>query len=98
MPNAEENIASTCSSLSAPAGIAILEEDCRTEAQLQAPRQDHGTSTRGGAVLNLEAGQAIEHAIGNGRGGIWLELSEDQYHKLKRACRPHPSAHSPLTS
>jgi hypothetical protein len=26
----------------------------------------------------------FDHAIKNNRGGIWLELSEDQYQKLKR--------------
>ena len=34
--------------------------------------------------MNLEGRQAIEHAIENGRGGVWLELSEEQYARLKR--------------
>lgn len=37
---------------------------------------------RGGYALNLENRQAIEHAIANGRGSVWLELSEEQYRKL----------------
>ncbi|MFZ0270957.1 MAG: hypothetical protein WAL34_03820 [Acidobacteriaceae bacterium] len=37
---------------------------------------------RGGYVLNLENRQALEHAIANGRGSVWLELTPDQYEKL----------------
>jgi hypothetical protein len=37
---------------------------------------------RGGYVLNLENRQALEHAITNGRGSVWLELTADQYAKL----------------
>lgn len=37
---------------------------------------------RGGCTLNLEGRQAIEHDIEIGRGGIWLNLTEDQYAKL----------------
>ena len=39
---------------------------------------------RGGAELNLEAEQAIRHGISIGRGGIWLNLSEEQYRKLRQ--------------
>jgi hypothetical protein len=38
---------------------------------------------RGGAVLNLEAEQAIRHGIDIGRGGVWLNLTEEQYRKLR---------------
>ena len=34
--------------------------------------------------LDLAAKQAIEHAIARGRGGMYLQLTEDQYQKLKR--------------
>jgi hypothetical protein len=37
---------------------------------------------RGGALRNLETRQAIEHGIEIGRGGVWLELTQDQYEKL----------------
>jgi hypothetical protein len=33
--------------------------------------------------MNLETQQALEHAIENGRGGIYLQLTEEQYRKLK---------------
>ena len=39
---------------------------------------------RGEALGNLEAKQALESAIENGRGGIYLRLSAEQYTKLKR--------------
>lgn len=39
---------------------------------------------RGGAFKNLESCQAVEEAIEKGRGGVYLELTEEQYQKLKR--------------
>jgi hypothetical protein len=38
---------------------------------------------RGGYNMNLEGRQALDHGIENGRGGIWLLLTEEQYQKLK---------------
>jgi len=32
--------------------------------------------------MNLEARQSLDQGIEIGRGGIWLELSEEQYNKL----------------
>jgi hypothetical protein len=65
----------------------FLEEDCRTslpkKLSFKHPEKILELAQRAGAVQNLEGRQAIEHAIRNGRGGIWLELSEDQYRKLK---------------
>jgi hypothetical protein len=34
--------------------------------------------------MNLETRNMIEHAINKGRGGMYLQLTEDQYRKLKR--------------
>jgi len=39
---------------------------------------------RGGAEMKLEDVQAIEYAIQMGRGNLWLNLTEDQYRKLKK--------------
>jgi hypothetical protein len=39
---------------------------------------------RGGALSNLEAKQAIERGISNGKGGVFLKLSPAQYAKLER--------------
>ena len=38
---------------------------------------------RGGYSMHLEGRQALERAINAGRGGVWLELTEEQYAKLK---------------
>jgi hypothetical protein len=34
--------------------------------------------------MNLEGHQALEYGIENGRGGIWLLLTDDQYERLKQ--------------
>jgi hypothetical protein len=39
---------------------------------------------RSGALANLEAKQAIEKGISNGKGGVFLKLSPEQYAKLDR--------------
>ena len=38
----------------------------------------------GGAIANLESRQMFEHAIINGRGGVYLNLTQTQYERLKR--------------
>src|SRR5213595_1863206 len=38
---------------------------------------------RGGAAMSLDVLQALDHGIEIGRGGIWLELSDEQYQKLR---------------
>jgi hypothetical protein len=37
-----------------------------------------------GGVKNTEARQALEYGINIGRGGVFLNLTEEQYSKLKR--------------
>jgi hypothetical protein len=39
---------------------------------------------RGGDNLNLETRQALDHCIEIGRGGVWLELTEEQYVRLRK--------------
>jgi hypothetical protein len=39
---------------------------------------------RGEAWGNLESKQALEHAIEQGRGGLYLKLTTEQYARLKR--------------
>ena len=39
---------------------------------------------RGGFTLNITGRQEIEEAIRKRRGGIWLELTPDQYAKLRQ--------------
>lgn len=38
---------------------------------------------RFGEDKKLEDRQALDHAVENGRGSIWLNLTEEQYRKLK---------------
>jgi hypothetical protein len=35
--------------------------------------------------MTLDTLHALDHAIETGRGGVWLELTEEQYGKLLRA-------------
>jgi hypothetical protein len=42
------------------------------------------TAERGGFHLRPAGRYSIQKAIDEGRGGIWLELSGEQYAKLKR--------------
>jgi hypothetical protein len=64
----------------------FLEEDLKTPLPRKLVLPDAAKlvelAQRGGYVLNLENRQALDHAIANGRGSIWLELTPDQYAKL----------------
>lgn len=65
----------------------FVEEDLKTPLpkKLEFLSQDmiFELARRGGAILNLESEQSIRHGINIGRGGVWLNLTEDQYRKLK---------------
>lgn len=65
----------------------FLEEDLKTplpnKLNFKSPEKIIELAERGGANLNLEERQAIHHAIKKGRGGLWLELTEEQYRTLK---------------
>ena len=39
---------------------------------------------RGGFTLNISGRQEIEEAIRKKRGGVWLELTPEQYAKLRQ--------------
>lgn len=64
----------------------FLEEDLKTPLPRKLTLADREKilelARRGGAKLDLEAQQAIHHALETGRGGVWLHLSDDQYQKL----------------
>jgi hypothetical protein len=64
----------------------FLEEDLKTPIPRKLVLQDSAKllelAERGGYVLNLENRLAMRHAIANGRGSVWLELTPDQYAKL----------------
>jgi hypothetical protein len=65
----------------------FLEEDLKTPipVRLNLLSEDRlfDIAERGGYKLNLEGRQAIRRAIETGRGGIWLELTDEQYRRLK---------------
>jgi hypothetical protein len=65
----------------------FLEEDLRTSLpkKLNFKNCDkvREIAERGGCNMVLESRQALDHGIEIGRGGVWLELSEEQYQKLK---------------
>jgi hypothetical protein len=67
----------------------FLEEDLKTalprKVTLKTEEQVKGMARRGGANMNLESQQALEHGIEIGRGGVWLSLTDEQYVKLKRS-------------
>jgi hypothetical protein len=66
----------------------FLEEDLKTplpkKMTLEDPAKLFEIAERGGYKLTLENKQSIENAIAMGRGSIWLDLTEEQYAKLKR--------------
>ena len=65
----------------------FLEQDLKTSARkplLSSPEKILDLARRGGADMKLEDIQAIEYAIATGRGSLWLNLTEEQYRKLKR--------------
>jgi hypothetical protein len=66
----------------------FLEADCKTplprKLTFQDPAKIIELAERGGYGKSLEDRQWLEHAIEMGRGGIWLELAEEQYGKLLR--------------
>jgi len=66
----------------------FLEEDLKTPipVQLNLVRLERlfEIAERGGYRLNLEGRQAMQRAIDMGRGGVWLELTDEQYRRLRR--------------
>jgi hypothetical protein len=65
----------------------FLEEDLKTplprRLTLADPAKAVEMAERGGYSMHLEGRQALERAINAGRGGAWLELTEEHSAKLK---------------
>ena len=65
----------------------FLEEDLKTplprKVTLRSQEKVREMARRGGAAMSLDVLQALDHGIEIGRGGIWLELSDEQYQKLR---------------
>jgi hypothetical protein len=51
---------------------------------LKDPAKIFEIAERGGYKLTLENRQSIENAIVSGRGSIWLDLTQEQYQKLRK--------------
>jgi hypothetical protein len=66
----------------------FLEEDLKTPLSKKLRFNSHEKireiAERGGCNMNLEARQSLDHGIEIGRGGMWLELSAEQYETLRR--------------
>jgi hypothetical protein len=65
----------------------FLEQDLKTAVRqglhFKGDDKIREIADRGGCNMNLEARQSLDHGIEIGRGGIWLELTEEQYRGLK---------------
>ena len=66
----------------------FLEEDRKTPLPrtvlLSDERKLFELVKRGGFTLNISGRLEIEEAISKKRGGVWLELTPDQYAKLRQ--------------
>ena len=65
----------------------FLEADVRTPLRkkliFQDPQKIVEMAKKGGADFMSEDRQALEYGINLGRGSLWLNLTEEQYRKLK---------------
>ncbi len=69
----------------------FLEEDLKTplprKVRLDDPAKIIEMAEKGGAAMLLEDRQALDYGIAQGRGSVWLNLTWEQYQKLKRRSR-----------
>jgi hypothetical protein len=65
----------------------FLEEDLKTplprKVTFSSPEKVREMAARCGCDLSLDTRHALDHGIEVGRGGVWLELSDEQYQKLQ---------------
>jgi len=65
----------------------FLEEDLKTPLPVKLSFADESKvrqlAEKGGGFANLEDQHAFNHGIEIGRGGIYLQLTDEQYRKLK---------------
>jgi hypothetical protein len=66
--------------------VSFLERDLKTSLRkhltFASEKKIVELAERGNADLNLESRAALQHGIENGRGGFYLNLSDEQYAKL----------------
>jgi hypothetical protein len=69
--------------------VQFLEADLRTplprKLTFTDPEKIRELARRGEAWGDAESRQMLEHAIENGRGGVYLRLTPDQYGRLSRS-------------
>jgi len=68
--------------------VQFLEADLKTplprKLTFYDPEKIRELARRGGAWRDSESRQMLDHAIENGRGGIYLRLTPEQYRLLRR--------------
>ena len=68
--------------------VSFLESDLKTSLHkhltFASEQKIVELAKRGNADLNLECRAAIQHGISAGRGGFYLNLSEEQYDRLTK--------------
>ena len=66
--------------------VSFLEPDLKTPLarafNFADPDKIRDLARRGGALDTLEGKQMLDQAVETGRGGLFLNLTEDQYRKL----------------
>lgn len=69
----------------------FLEEDLKTALprtlRFATPDKIMELVERTGALRDLACRQAVQHGINEGRGGVWLVLTGEQYQKLNRSTK-----------
>lgn len=65
----------------------FLEEDLKTplprRLHFKSPEKIRSIVDKVGNFANLQDRQALDYGLGIGRGGVWLQVSEEQYMRLK---------------
>lgn len=65
----------------------FLEEDLKTPLRrrlhFRDPEKIRTIVDKVGNFANLQDREALDHGLSIGRGGVWLQLTEDQYKRLK---------------
>lgn len=68
--------------------MTFLEQDLKTSLPrvftFQAAARVEEMARRGGADWTSADRQAVEHGISQGRGGVWLNLTPQQYQTLRQ--------------
>jgi hypothetical protein len=67
--------------------VQFLEQDCRTplprKFTFQGPEKVRELARRGEAMGTADAREELEREIENGRAGVYLRLTPEQYRKLR---------------